>query len=334
MAWLATGAGAALVLLVMRDIFHTLGHPEGQGRISHLVLRTTWRLSRRRGGKGHLARLAGPLALLAVIIVWGILAVLGWALLYWPSVPTGFKFASGPVPGAGRGLLDSLYVSMVTMSTLGFGDIVPTSAWLRIVTPLEALFGFALLTVAVSWVLQIYPALTRRRVLAIRLSVLRRADVVTALHDPGSLMLPRLLDDLSTEIIQAAVDLREYSETYYFRDIDPNASLAASLTYAVELGRIGTTAQAVDVRLAANNPEPCARGVCRGPTGPVPAPGSQRVGRARRLCDRSRTSARIADPEPAWSALVGKVPAVSPTCLGVCPELTSHFRDLDLRCVR
>lgn len=251
MVWLATGVGTALVLFVLRDIFHTLGHPEGQGSLSHLVLRTAWRISRRCDGQGRLARLAGPLGLLAVIIVWGSLAVIGWALLYWPFVPTGFRFASGPAPDAGRGLMDSLYVSMVTMSTLGFGDIVPTSVWLRIISPLEAFFGFTLLTVAVSWVLQIYPALSRRRVLAIRLSVLRRADVVTALNDPGSVLLPRLLDNLSCDILQAGIDLREYPETYYFRDADSDTSLAATLTYAVELGRIGAKAQAADVRLAA-----------------------------------------------------------------------------------
>lgn len=251
MAWLSTGSGTTLILLILRDIFHTLGHPEGQGSISQFVLRTAWRLFRRRGGKGRLARLAGPLALLAAIAVWGGLAVIGWALLYWPAMPTGFTYASGPGMGVRRGFLDSLYLSMVTMSTLGFGDIVPTSAWLRIVTPLEALFGFALLTVAVSWVLQIYPALTRRRILATRLSVLRRADVVTTLHEPGSVLLPMLLENLSSAIIEAGIDLRQYSETYYFRDIDPNTSLAATLSYAVELGRIGTPAQTADVRLAA-----------------------------------------------------------------------------------
>jgi hypothetical protein len=114
------------------------------------------------------------------------------------------------------------------------------------------LFGFALLTVAVSWVLQIYPALTRRRVLAIRLSVLRRTDVGASLHDPElAISMSRLLENLSTDIVQAAVDFREYSETYYFRDANPKASLAAMLTYAAELGRIGIKAPTADVRLAA-----------------------------------------------------------------------------------
>ena len=252
MDWLATAAGGALVLLVLRDIFHTLGHPEGQGSLSRFVLSTLWRLSRLRGGRGRLARLAGPLALLAVIIMWGTLAVAGWALLYWPSVPAGFVYASGPVEGGTNPVLDALYLSMVTMSTLGFGDIVPAAGWLRIATPLEALFGFALLTVAVSWVLQIYPALTRRRVLAIRLSSLRRADVLAGLPNADSALLPTVLERLSTDIIQAQVDLSEYSETYYFRDDDPDSSLAAALPYAAELARIGATSSRPDMRLAAN----------------------------------------------------------------------------------
>ncbi len=242
MGWATTGAGIVLVLLLLRDIFHTLGHPEGQGSLSHLVLKTMWRVSQLAGGRGRLARLTGPLALLAVI---------GWALLYWPSMPAGFTYASGPVPGNGGGFLDSLYLSMVTMSTLGFGDIVPTSAWLRIVTPLEALFGFTLLTVAVSWVLQIYPALNRRRVLAIRLSLLRRTGALTRLQDGDSVLVSGLLESLATDIIQVRVDLSEYSETYYFRDAGPNFSLAATLGYAVELGTIGTTSPNPDVRWAA-----------------------------------------------------------------------------------
>lgn len=31
MQWLVTGAGAAMVLLILRDVFHTLWHPTSHG---------------------------------------------------------------------------------------------------------------------------------------------------------------------------------------------------------------------------------------------------------------------------------------------------------------
>ncbi|MEO6471768.1 MAG: potassium channel family protein [Aeromicrobium sp.] len=250
MDWLVSALGAAVVLAVLRDIFHTLGHPGAQGSLSRLVLGTIWRLTRRFGGNGRIVGLAGPLAMLAVIAVWGLLAVIGWTLLYLPHIPEGFIFSSGPI-GHESALVDALYVSLVTISTLGFGDIVPASNWLRIATPLEALFGFALLTVAVSWVLQIYPALTRRRVLAIRLTLLRRADTLTSLPELDSPMTAVLLENLATNIVGVRVDLSEYAETYYFREDEPGTSLAATLGYAAELGQAGVRSNRADVRLAA-----------------------------------------------------------------------------------
>lgn len=250
MDWLVSSLGAVIVLAVLRDIFHTLGHPGAQGSLSRLVLGTIWSVSRRFGGRGRMAGLAGPLAMLTVIGVWGVLAVIGWGLVYWPHVHEGFVFGSGPA-GHDNALLDALYISMVTISTLGFGDVVPAAAWLRIVNPLEALFGFALLTVAVSWVLQIYPALTRRRVLAIRLTLLHRADTSNALTHLDSAMAAGLLESLATSIVGVRVDLSEYAETYYFREDEPGTSLAATLNYAAELGQAGATSHRADVRLAA-----------------------------------------------------------------------------------
>lgn len=258
MGWLVIIVGVVLILVVVRDIFHTLGHPEGQGGLSRRVLGTFWKLSRCRAGRGRLARLVGPLArlvgplaLLAVIIAWGTLAVIGWALLYWPFIPEGFVYVGGDAAGRNNSALDALHLSLVAISTLGIGDIAPASGWLRIATPLEAVFGFALFTVAVSWVLQIYPALTRRRVLAIRLTLLRRMDTLGGLRDVDSAMVAGMLDGLATGIVQARVDLSEYSETYYFRDDDPSTSLAATVGYAAQLGEAGATSRRADVRLAA-----------------------------------------------------------------------------------
>jgi hypothetical protein len=139
---------------------------------------------------------------------------------------------------------------MVTVATLGFGDIVPTDEWLRIAVPVQALLGFALLTAAVTWVLQIYPALTRRRALAIRLSLLRRSNAVRVLSEEDVPMAANLLEDLAGELVQTRVDLTQYAETYYFRDGEESASLAASIETAVQLAHAAERSPRPDMRFA------------------------------------------------------------------------------------
>ena len=153
------------MVVVVRDVFHTLFHPIGHGSIAPQVMKLVWRLLRLFPSDRRIASLTGPLGITAVIITWGVTAVLGWILIYFPQMPNAVSYSSELNPAARNELIDSLYLSLVTVATLGFGDIVPTSPWLRVAAPLEALFGFMLVTAAVSWVLQIYPALHRRRVL-------------------------------------------------------------------------------------------------------------------------------------------------------------------------
>jgi hypothetical protein len=145
--------------------------------------------------------------------------------------------------------LDSLYVSLVTIGTLGFGDIVPTSPLLRLIVPLEALFGFMLLTAAVSWVLQIYPALHRRRVLALQLSTLRearRADPALGIDSVPT----DVLTGLAAAVVEARNDFTQYGATYYFRDLEADASLAASLEYATALAVEAVDSALPQTRLA------------------------------------------------------------------------------------
>lgn len=247
---LAIGFGVAIILVVLRDMFHTLGHPLGQGNLSRLVMRAMWRLSHRAAGQGRLAKLVGPLGLLTVMMLWGALAVCAWALVYWPFIPDGFVFSAGPMVGNAGEALDALYISLVTISTLGFGDVVPELAWLRMVVPLEAIFGFALLTVAVSWILQVYPALTRRRALAIHLALLRHSGASSIQQNVEEGSSAALLQSMAGSIIAVRVDLTQYSETYYFRD-EPDSSLAATVGFAVELARIGAASVRADIRFAA-----------------------------------------------------------------------------------
>jgi Ion channel len=67
---------------------------------------------------------AGPTALVVVIATWALLLILGWALVFWPHVPDGFRFDPGTAE-RDAGFLEAVYLSLVTVTTLGFGDITP-----------------------------------------------------------------------------------------------------------------------------------------------------------------------------------------------------------------
>ena len=237
--------GAVLVLAVVVDVFHTVLHPSGQGRLTHAIMRGVWKALPAR------VSVVGPLAVLSVVLVWVVLSVVGWALLYLPHLPEGAVYASGLDVSERSTVLDSVYLSLVVFATLGLGDIVPATGWLRIATPLEALTGFALLTAAVSWFLQIYPALTRRRALSARLALLRRASVHNHLPTADSSAMASLLESLAADLAQTRVDLTQHAETFYFRDAEPDCSLPVQARYALELARAGRRSDRRDVRLCA-----------------------------------------------------------------------------------
>ncbi|MCF6508810.1 two pore domain potassium channel family protein [Blastococcus sp. MG754426] len=250
MDWLVTAAGAVLVLFVLRDMFHTIWHPSGQGSLSRLVIQLVWRGSRVIKSRRRQSSVVGPFAILCVILTWITIILAGWTLVYWPHMSDGFSFGSSLQPSERSDILDSLYLSLVTVATLGYGDIVPAYAWLRLASPLEALIGFSLLTAAVTWILQIYPALARRRTLAIRLSLLRKAEAAQALSAMDSSAAATLLETLAGELVQVRVDLTQYAETYYFREADDVASLPAQLPYARELADRAASSGRDDVRLS------------------------------------------------------------------------------------
>ncbi|MFC8277971.1 potassium channel family protein [Streptomyces sp. NPDC057271] len=250
MTWLPMLAGAFLVLFILRDLFHTLWHPTRHGGLSRLVMRSMWWLSTHPGARWRPAGLAGPMGMVTVLAVWALTVAVGWGLIYWPLMPEDFSYATGLTPAQHAGPLDALYVSLVTLATLGLGDIAPASGWLRVLAPMEALVGFVLLSATVAWILGIYPALARRRALALRLSHVRRSRATAgALDSDGG---AALLDGLASALSTVTVDFLQYAESYYFYDGDENTSLAGQLGHAVGLADQASEARHPDVRLSAS----------------------------------------------------------------------------------
>lgn len=210
--------GVLLVLLALRDVFHTLFHPGDHGALSARVCSLLWVVGSRTGRRGQV--LAGPLAVMVTIFVWIVMLVAGFALVYLPLLPAGATYGQG-VPSTG-GVEDAVYLSAVALATLGLGDIVLTEPWVRLLTPLQGLLGFGVLTAAIGWISQIYPALARRRSLAV--------DVRSALQAvPRDEVTVEQLHRWTASLSAVTVDLVQNTETFYFRETDPRLGLAALL---------------------------------------------------------------------------------------------------------
>lgn len=242
MTVLLTLAGAALIVIILRDIFYELFHPSGRGSLSRRAMRSLWRLFRLGASRyPALLNIAGPATMISIIACWAMLLTVGWALILWPHLPEGFLLSTELAPSRNGGFIDALYVSLTTLTTLGYGDITPRSGPLRVLMPLEALVGFGLLTVSISWVLSIYPVLSRRRSLAQRVLSMARAEAETGVSPARS--DPQLLASLTSELITVRNDLIQFPITYYFHG-DENNSLSAAMPYLIQLTRnLGSPAE-------------------------------------------------------------------------------------------
>ena len=251
MTWISTIAGVLLIGVALRDIFHTLWHPSGFGTIAHALFALTWRLGKLLNRGSRSSEIAGPLGLLLTLGAWALLLVVGFALVYLPRMPGDFFFGSPLVPGRSSDVVASLYLSMVALTTLGLGDIQPATPLLRAAVPAEAVLGFLLLTAGISWILQLYPALSRRRALARRLTTMRRHDAAGVIETGEVSVAVQHLEAVRGELATVEVDLLQYAESYYFRESEDDVSLAAALAHAAELAAAGQRASSVEVRNAA-----------------------------------------------------------------------------------
>ena len=243
-----TVVGAALVLLTLRDIFRTLWHPRGFGALVRQIFVVTWRLVR-AAPIGPSLGLAGPIALVLTAFAWTAGLVAGFALVYLPHMPEAFGLSSQVRPQESD-LANSVYLSFVTLVTLGFGDITPTRAWLQLIVPFEALLGFVLLTAVISWVLQIYPALVGRRALARRLSSMSAVGTAEMLPDAEASVAVQLLEGVRNALALTEMELAQHAESYYFHEKEHDLSLAAQLLYVPRLIDAARGAPAHEVRHA------------------------------------------------------------------------------------
>lgn len=166
--WLYPAGGALLLLLLATDVFQTAFHAEGRGGPIHRKQnRLIWnavRWAATVGGRTRpqLLSIGGPVIAIATIATWSILLLAGFSLIYLPYV-LDFHFSPGQ---PGSAIVEAFYYSGIIAATVGQGDVVAPGSTLRMLTILEAVSGYALVTVAVTYVLAVYRELIDSQALA------------------------------------------------------------------------------------------------------------------------------------------------------------------------
>jgi hypothetical protein len=231
-------AGVAVVLATLHDIFATLFHPLGRGHIGRrevdLVSRAGHRLSPRFASA---TGLIGPIGYVVVVASWAALLIVGWALVFFPFLPEGFYYAPGLTPQENAGFGDALYLSLVDLTSLGYGDISPKDSLLRILGPVETLFGLSLVTASVSWLISIYNAISQRDAFAHEVQLSRKAEerLGEKLADGDPELLERLLASFSGQLIAVRRNLIHFPITIHFRSEDDEKALSGLMPFLARL---------------------------------------------------------------------------------------------------
>jgi hypothetical protein len=163
--------------------------------------------------------------------------VVGFALIIWPHLPEAFALNQGLDAAEQESFVDALYLSMVNLTSLGYGDIVPTSDLLRLLGPLETLIGLGLLTASISWILLLYRVLSDYRSLSHEIALLLEAERSNAagLAEIEPAVGAGVLADLTSRVVPMRDDLAHSPIAYYFHPRDPRHALPVLLPELLEV---------------------------------------------------------------------------------------------------
>ncbi|TME03068.1 MAG: two pore domain potassium channel family protein [Chloroflexi bacterium] len=240
--------GLLLVVGVLRDAFETIILPRRVSgvrfsKVFYVVSWKPWAAVARRMGSGDrretLLSVYGPLSLLVLLILWGILLITGFALLLWAANFDVSLSAFG-----------HLYVSGTSFTTLGIGDFTPHTDLARFVTVVEAGTGFGFLAVVISYLPILYQSFSRREIAISMLDewagsppsagdLIRRVAQAGAMDDLRPLLAS--WEEWTAELLESHLS---YQVLSYFRSQHENQSWLAALTAMMDVAAVWQAAKA------------------------------------------------------------------------------------------
>ncbi|HWK66379.1 MAG TPA: two pore domain potassium channel family protein [Rhizobiaceae bacterium] len=243
MGRLQQGLGILLILIILLDVFLTvlyarIGTSIVGSRVERLIWASFVTASNAFGSRqGTVLSYCGPVILVLLVGVWAFGLTLGAALIMHPELGTSIRATNGETP---TDFVTAMYAGGTSMAIVGASDFTPHTSSTRLLFLSNSLIGASVLSLTLTYLMQVYTALRRRNVMALSIHLLsgRRGDAAELLAHLG----PQgqfsagytNLSELGVEMTHAKEAHHFYPVLFYFRFSDPYHSVSRSMLVALD----------------------------------------------------------------------------------------------------
>jgi hypothetical protein len=243
--------GAFLVLFILTDVFLTVLYARiGTGLISDHIAKWTWagfRHSSTIAGqrRGTVLSFCGPTILVLILFVWSIGLTCGMALIIHPKLGSSLVVKGETTP---TDFVSAIYVAGTSISTVGENNFVPTTGGMRLFFFWNSLVGISVLTLTLTYLLQVYSALRDRNTLGLKLHVLSRetgdaTELLAGLGPDGDFHPGyTILVEVAAELTALKEAHHFYPVLFYFRFRQPFYSVSHIARLVLDLVTLSWTA--------------------------------------------------------------------------------------------
>lgn len=230
-------AGALLMALVLVDAFLTVLYARvGCSLFSNAFGRLVWQAFRALGRlfpperRDLVLSFTGPVMLVLLIVAWSVLLTVGGGLVFHPKMGTSIQAGSGGATPTD--FVSAMFAAAGSLTINSSSDFGPRTTGFRLLYMANSLIGVCMLSLALTYVMQVYSALQRRNAAALGVEIDTAqtgdaAEIVAGLGPEGD------FKDASTRLSEVATrvaDVKEthhfYSQLIYFRSREPYYSAA------------------------------------------------------------------------------------------------------------
>jgi hypothetical protein len=215
---LAPILGAALMLLVLSDVYLTVLYARaGSGIISPRLAYGTWQLFRWTARpfprtRQKILSFCGPTILVLLVTVWTLLLAVGIGLVIWPHLGTSVRASGEQTP---TDLLTAIYAGGNSMMLVGAASFSPQTAAFKLLFLFTSLVGMSMITLTLTYFLQIYNAIQRRNTAALDVHVATdetgdAAELLASLGPRGD------FSDASSHLVELASHMTTAKESHHF----------------------------------------------------------------------------------------------------------------------